>query len=222
MQRRRIQLGIRWVMIAVALVALNLGVVRAVPEPPARDWMRDYTIHLGGGPRTQDFPGEGLTCRFMAFTAPGAVSKDVERVVQDPLPDTLPQIWSPVIASASITLLVLAAFLVEPAPRRGGRGNSRRRSAHQAAIGMAAGHRIGDDCDRPDRLERRCRGASAAIGALRPGARPAFYFRTGGIYLVKAGGEFEFLSPNWDLVFTWFAKPAWPSRSLGDFPPLTL
>ena len=119
MPLRRMQLAIRSLMIAVALVALNLGAINAVPEPISRYWMKDSFFHFSG-PEIRDFPGDSFTCRFQYPKPRGSVFLGVDRIVEDPPLETLPQIWSPVVGSASVTLLVLALSLSGPISRRGG------------------------------------------------------------------------------------------------------
>ena len=202
MQRRRIQLAIQSMMVVVVLVALNLGAAIAVSKTHPRERVlatRD-AAHLQG-PRIKDYFLYGLTCRFLEFMPPGATSPEVDRVVQDPLPETLPQIWSPVIASASVTLLVLGLSLSSPLTRRGCAKSRVAESPTAEPWGWW-------------QVTRWATIAIALVGLIfaavvhRPPWEPSGselareYFKRSGVYLIKSDGDFEYLRRHWALIFT--------------------
>jgi hypothetical protein len=117
--QRQMRFAIQSVMVAVAMAALNLGGAIAVSKTRPRAFVMKYS-RSSGQLRTSDFPTDALRCLFRRDTSANLV---VKRALQEPLAETLAQIWSPVIASASFTILVLALSLSRPLElRRGPRG----------------------------------------------------------------------------------------------------
>ncbi len=205
MQRRRIQLPIQSMMIAVALVALNLGAAIAVSKTHPREPFvatRD-SAHFQG-PHFRDFFLDALTCRLDEHQPPGAVFQEVDRVVQDPLPETLPQIWSPVIASASVTLLVLGLAMSSRSPLR---GSAKSRVAEAPAEGPCGWWQVTGWLTIAIALI----GLNFAAAVHRPPWDPSSAelaldylksWRASGVFLIKADGRFEYLGRHNDLIFT--------------------
>jgi hypothetical protein len=194
------QLAIRSLMIGVALVALNLVAVNAVSKPPERYWMRDFSVGFSG-PRIQDINRDSITCRFCDLKPPVAIFKGVDLVVLDPPLETLPQTWSPVIASASITLLGLALSLAKPLPLRERAGS---RVDQTPTLGPWGGRQVASVALIAIALV----GLNFAAAVYRPpldASGPELarrFFDRSGVYLIKADGDFEYLRRNSDLVFT--------------------
>lgn len=141
-----------------------------------------------------------MTCRFSQFKPPGEFFMGVDRVAEDPALETLAEIWSPLIGSLSVTALVLGLIVTRPRP-------------------VVAGLRAGDDCTAIPRgwlgyvshamIAVALLGLNVAAVVYRPpldSSGPEFarhLFGKNGVYLIKGEGDFESLSPNRDLVFTW-------------------
>ena len=199
MLRCRAQVAIQSMMVTVALFALNLGAVIAVSKTHPREWVRGEVFHTHG-PRIEDFPRYALTCRFSHFIPPGAAFKQVERVVQDPLPETIPQIWSPVIASASVTLLVLGLSLWRPLLLRGGVKSHVEDAPSTRSLGWW-------QVTRWATIAMALVGLNFAAVVHRPPWEPSgselarHYFR-GGVYLINEDGSFEHLRQSGALAFT--------------------
>jgi hypothetical protein len=106
MQLPKVRFTIRSLLVAVALVALNLAGAVASPR-------KDWSVRgIAGGPGSfyHDWrPEYGLICTYEGKTqsTTGPIVYKLWSVERAPLPPSLLQAWSPVIASVSITLLVL-------------------------------------------------------------------------------------------------------------------
>jgi hypothetical protein len=106
MQLPKVRFTIRSLLVAVALVALNLAGAVASPR---KDWSVGG-IASGTGSFYHDWrPEYGLICTYEGKTqsTTGTIVYKLWSVGRVPLPPSLLQAWSPVIASVSITLLVL-------------------------------------------------------------------------------------------------------------------
>ena len=137
MQLPKVRFTIRSLLVAVALVALNLAGAVASPR---KDWSV-RGIALGPGSFYHDWrPDYGLICTYEGNTqsTTGTIVYKLWSVGRGPLPPSLVQAWSPVIASVSITLLVLS---LRPKYRgtvsRGAPASDRRSGSHPAAPRMA-------------------------------------------------------------------------------------
>ena len=112
MQMWRFRLTLRGMMIAVALVGLNvaggLATWRSIPE---RKFL-PVTIGRGRGGHVDEWRGDGSHIRYeggLEFD-PRPLSSRPCVVIKppDPPPPTPPSAWFPILASATTTLLVLA------------------------------------------------------------------------------------------------------------------
>ena len=107
MPLRKVRFTLRSLLVAVALVALNLGGAIASPR---KDWSEQRYVSGVGSYYRDGRPEYGLTCVYdgNARQTNGRIIYKLWSVGRGLSPLTLLQAWSPVIASVSITLLVLA------------------------------------------------------------------------------------------------------------------
>ena len=196
MPRRRLQLAIRSVMVVMALVAWNLAAAICVLRTHPREPLADFHASTSGD-WIMDFAVYGLRCRF-ARTTGGP--REVALVLREPLPPTLPEVWAPIIAGASITFLVLALSLAGPVRLR-------------RVVNYAA-----EDGPVPPPSEWRqvvawgtvaiaLAGLNFAAIAYSPplsssDTRLARRYFEGGSYLGRADGTFAFIRPYRDLIIT--------------------
>ncbi|MGP0064669.1 MAG: hypothetical protein ACLQGP_13860 [Isosphaeraceae bacterium] len=110
----QMRLTVRSSLIGVALVGLNLAAALATANAGG-DWPRRSMVVGGRTPgdvyRAVDGRDEyGVGCLYAGYfhTTDGRGSVRLSEVWRAPLPATRLQVWSPVIASVSITVLVLA------------------------------------------------------------------------------------------------------------------
>lgn len=128
MRWRNTQFSVRWAMIAVALIGLNLGAALATsryyPRPP------QISVGYGGGQGSIWYLSDGSI-----LLGSGNAEFQLEHVVRRLPPLTLLQIWSPVIAAAAVTVLVLILASRSPTPRH--RRSRARFLARWAVIALA-------------------------------------------------------------------------------------
>jgi hypothetical protein len=207
MQLRRIRFAIQSVMVAVALVALNLAGAIAVSKTRPREFVVEPHASFG---RTwvRDFPEDALRCFFMQHGR----TMEVKRALQEPANETLLQTSSPVIASSSITLLVLGLSLSNPLARLGGatskvdETSSTRPSAWRQVMCWAL-------------IAIALLGLNFAATCYLPPLEPseadlARHYFQGGFYLIKAGGGFGLQRPSSEhLIFSSSRVPG-PDQTL--------
>jgi len=212
-RRQPLQLALRSVMVIVALTALNLSAVVCVWRTRPREAVWNSSMSTGGV-SIRDFPLYGLKCRFAPA---GGHTAEVTRVLREPLPSTLPEIWAPVIGSTSITLLVLALFFAGPvrlqtAARSGAEGVSVPRSSEWlrvATYGTIAVALVG--------LNFAAAVYSPPLSAA-PSELARHYFK-GGSYLIRPDGDFAFVRPGQDLVFIRQREVGMAQPGRGSAPP---
>jgi hypothetical protein len=107
MRHLRASFNVRSLLVAVAMVGVNLAGAIAT----SKYYPRSH-FHVGGGGWGSAFffrDQYGLIYTYvLTYDARGRALYRLKEVVREPLPPTLLHIWAPVMASVSITLLVLA------------------------------------------------------------------------------------------------------------------
>ena len=202
MQRQN-RFAIQSVMVAVAMAALNLRGAIAVSKTRPRAFVMKSS-RSSDQLRTSNFPTDALRCLFRRDTSANLV---VKRALQEPLAETLAQIWSPVIASASFTILVLALSLSRPLElRRGPRGQVDEIPRERPMRWRQVTNRV--------MIAVALIGLNFAGAAYSPTLGPAelelaLQYHKGGIYLIKADGSFEPQHTGQEhLIFTRYRVPS--------------
>ncbi len=103
MSRPRLQFGLRWLIVAVALAALNMvAILDSLKHYPRRPII-PMIVEWGGGAR---YITKADGSQYVDWPSnPGRPP----RMLHGPRP-TLPRVWAPVIASGTASLVVLFAL----------------------------------------------------------------------------------------------------------------
>jgi hypothetical protein len=189
-------LTIRCLLLLAGLTGLNLGAAVAVHRcPPAETLKHDF---LSFGFSHYEAGHTGAAAFFYDGAIPGTPER-LRRVLIEPARLTPPQVWCPIIASLSITLLVFVALPLRSTPNDLAGSQKPGWKARPKLTRVAAAARW-------TAFTLALLALNAAATIYRPcsapnEAEPARQYLKGGLYLLFADGSFAFERPWRDLVF---------------------